>query len=254
MSSKRIVSVQNLNKTFVNQANETITALKDINFEINSQEFVSIIGPSGCGKSTLLRIVSQLETYNSGNIEYFTDGPIADNIGFVFQESVLFPWKSVYKNAIFPLKVKNMMTDAHLQYVDHLLKTTGLEKFKNSLPKELSGGMKQRVSIVRSLSYSPQLLLMDEPFGALDAITRDTLNLELARISREEKMTVVFVTHDIDEAVFLSSKVIVMSARPGEIKEIVDIDLPADRDLSIRADERFTTYAKHLRGLLNEDN
>lgn len=254
MTNKCIVSVKNLNKTFINKANETVVALNDINFEVNNQEFVSIIGPSGCGKSTLLRIVSQLESYDSGEINYYTDGPIDDNIGFVFQESVLFPWKSVYKNAIFPLKIKNMMTEAHLDYVDHLLKTTGLEKFKNALPKELSGGMKQRVSIVRSLSYSPQLLLMDEPFGALDAITRDTLNLELARISREEKMTVVFVTHDIDEAVFLSSKVIVMSARPGEIKEIVDIDLPQERDLSIRSSDQFSYYTKHLRGLLNESN
>ena len=198
-----LINVKNLEKTFITNANERITALKNINLTVSKGEFISLIGPSGCGKSTLLRIISGLETYDSGELTFTLENK---NNGFVFQDSVLFPWKTVYQNVIFPLEIKKQKNARSLAQVDDLIKMVGLEKFRNALPKELSGGMKQRASIARSLSYDPTVLMMDEPFGALDAMTRDTLNLELSRIWSESGKTILFVTHDIDEAVFLSTK------------------------------------------------
>lgn len=172
------------------------------------------------------------------------------DIGFVFQDSVLLPWKNVYDNAVFPLEIKNLKTKENLEKLEQLLSMAGLADFKKSLPRELSGGMRQRVSIVRSLSYDPKLLLMDEPFGALDALTRDSLNIELLKIWEQTKKTILFVTHSIDEAVFLSSKVIVMSPRPGRIKEILDIDLGYPRTVEIRNNPKFIEYSKYLREVL----
>ena len=195
-----LINVKNLEKTFITNANERITALKNINLTVSEGEFISLIGPSGCGKSTLLRIISGLETYDSGELTFTLENK---NNGFVFQDSVLFPWKTVYQNVIFPLEIKKQKNASSLAQVDDLIKMVGLEKFRNALPKELSGGMKQRASIARALSYDPTVLMMDEPFGALDAMTRDTLNLELSRIWSESGKTILFVTHEIDEAVFL---------------------------------------------------
>ena len=171
-------------------------------------------------------------------------------MGFVFQDSVLLPWKNVRENAGFPLVIKKDKTKESWDKLDDLLELSGLSDFKNSLPKELSGGMKQRVSIVRALSYDAPMLLMDEPFGALDAITRDHLNLELLKIWEMTKKTIIFVTHSIEEAVFLSDRVIVMSARPGQIKEIVEIDLERVRKESVRDTDKFQEYTKYLRGII----
>ncbi|GAB7305330.1 ABC transporter ATP-binding protein [Enterococcus gallinarum] len=242
-----LINVKNLEKTFITNANERITALKNINLTVSEGEFISLIGPSGCGKSTLLRIISGLETYDSGELTFTLENK---NNGFVFQDSVLFPWKTVYQNVIFPLEIKKQKNASSLAQVDDLIKMVGLEKFRNALPKELSGGMKQRASIARSLSYDPTVLMMDEPFGALDAMTRDTLNLELSRIWSESGKTILFVTHDIDEAVFLSTKVVIMSARPGTIKEVIPIDLDKQRDLKIRGSDQFIKYSNYLRGEL----
>lgn len=242
-----LINVKNLEKTFITNANERITALKNINLTVSKGEFISLIGPSGCGKSTLLRIISGLETYDSGELTFTLENK---NNGFVFQDSVLFPWKTVYQNVIFPLEIKKQKNARSLAQVDDLIKMVGLEKFRNALPKELSGGMKQRASIARSLSYDPTVLMMDEPFGALDAMTRDTLNLELSRIWSESGKTILFVTHDIDEAVFLSTKVVIMSARPGTIKEVIPIDLDKQRDLKIRGSDQFIKYSNYLRGEL----
>ncbi|MCO5478076.1 ABC transporter ATP-binding protein [Enterococcus gallinarum] len=242
-----LINVKNLEKTFITNANERITALKNINLTVSEGEFISLIGPSGCGKSTLLRIISGLETYDSGELTFTLENK---NNGFVFQDSVLFPWKTVYQNVIFPLEIKKQKNARSLAQVDDLIKMVGLEKFRNALPKELSGGMKQRASIARSLSYDPTVLMMDEPFGALDAMTRDTLNLELSRIWSESGKTILFVTHDIDEAVFLSTKVVIMSARPGTIKEVIPIDLDKQRDLKIRGSDQFIKYSNYLRGEL----
>ncbi|WP_440897638.1 ABC transporter ATP-binding protein [Amphibacillus sp. Q70] len=246
-----LIEVNHLAKFFVTRKSNKVKAIKDISIEINNHEFISIIGPSGCGKSTLLKMISGLLPYDEGEI-IFQNSKIKDQLGFVFQDSVLLPWKTVWDNVIFPLEIKKIKTEENLKRVETLLDKVGLTEFKNSLTKELSGGMKQRASIVRSLSYNPSLLLMDEPFGALDAITRDNLNLELLRIWNETKKTIIFVTHDIEEAVFLSEKVIVLSQRPSIVKEVIDIDLPAERELSLKEEPEFSSYVSRLRGLLNE--
>ena len=228
--------------------NSEKTALNDINLTINQGEFVTICGKSGCGKSTLLRIIGNLDKPTSGTIEY-RDG--ADQqMGFVFQDSVLLPWKNVRQNAEFPLVIQKKQTKENEEKLDELLELAGLSEFKTALPRELSGGMKQRVSIVRALSYDAPLLLMDEPFGALDALTRDHLNEELLKIWQKTKKTVIFVTHSIEEATFLSDRVLVMSARPGRVKEMVEIDLPRPRGEATRNDPKFTEYNKYLRGII----
>lgn len=246
-----LIKVDHLAKFFVTSKSDKVKAIQDISIEINNHEFISIIGPSGCGKSTLLKMISGLLPYDGGEIIY-QNSKIKDQLGFVFQDSVLLPWKTVWDNVVFPLEIKKIKTKENLARVEALLDKVGLSEFKNSLTKELSGGMKQRASIVRSLSYNPSLLLMDEPFGALDAITRDSLNLELLRIWNETKKTIIFVTHDIEEAVFLSEKVIVLSHRPSIVKEVIDIDLPVERELSLKEKPEFSSYVSRLRGLLNE--
>ncbi len=242
------LQTKGLNKVYHSVLKGDTVALKDINLDINKREFISIIGPSGCGKSTLLRILGCLDKPTSGEIIY-QDGK-EQEMGFVFQDSVLLPWKNVRENAGFPLVIKKDKTKESWDKLDDLLELSGLSDFKNSLPKELSGGMKQRVSIVRALSYDAPMLLMDEPFGALDAITRDHLNLELLKIWEMTKKTIIFVTHSIEEAVFLSDRVIVMSARPGQIKEIVEIDLERVRKESVRDTDKFQEYTKYLRGII----
>ena len=246
--SEYSVELKGLNKVYSNLLKEDTIALKDINLQIRPGEFISIIGPSGCGKSTLLRIIGNLDKPTSGTIEY-RDG--ADQqMGFVFQDSVLLPWKNVRQNAEFPLVIQKKQTKENEEKLDELLELAGLSEFKTALPRELSGGMKQRVSIVRALSYDAPLLLMDEPFGALDALTRDHLNEELLKIWQKTKKTVIFVTHSIEEATFLSDRVLVMSARPGRVKEMVEIDLPRPRGEATRNDPKFTEYNKYLRGII----
>ena len=222
--SEYSVELKGLNKVYSNLLKEDTIALKDINLQIRPGEFISIIGPSGCGKD--------------------------QQMGFVFQDSVLLPWKNVRQNAEFPLVIQKKQTKENEEKLDELLELAGLSEFKTALPRELSGGMKQRVSIVRALSYDAPLLLMDEPFGALDALTRDHLNEELLKIWQKTKKTVIFVTHSIEEATFLSDRVLVMSARPGRVKEMVEIDLPRPRGEATRNDPKFTEYNKYLRGII----
>lgn len=245
-----MIELKHLSKSFTTNSKEKITAIKDVSLTIHEHEFVSIIGPSGCGKSTLLRILSELQEKDEGEI-IFHDEEIKNNLGFVFQDSILFPWKNVYENVILPLEVKHIKNETTLAHVDHLLELMNLTEFKTSLPKELSGGMKQRASIARSLSYNPKLLLMDEPFGALDAFTRDTLNVELKKLWKKTKKTILFVTHDIEEAVFLSTKVVVLSNRPSTIQDVIPIDLPDERTLQIRETQEFNNYVTTLRGMLH---
>lgn len=250
MKDNNLLIIKDLQKVYKSTFGKETIALKDINLEVEQGEFISIIGPSGCGKSTLLKIISNLEKYNGGEIQFSEEVDAVEDIGFVFQDSVLLPWKTVYENVVFPLKIKKMVNEKNKEYLEQLLDIAGLKDFKDSLPRELSGGMKQRASIVRSLSYDPQVLLMDEPFGALDALTRDTLNMQLLEIWEKTKKTILFVTHSIEEAVFLSDRVIVMSPRPGRIKEILDIDIPRPRDLETRNGEKFNEYTKYLREVL----
>ena len=227
--SEYSVELKGLNKVYSNLLKEDTIALKDIHLQIRPGEFISIIGPSGCGKSTLLRIIGNLDKPTSGTIEY-RDG--AD------------------QQMGFPLVIQKKQTKENEEKLDELLELAGLSEFKTALPRELSGGMKQRVSIVRALSYDAPLLLMDEPFGALDALTRDHLNEELLKIWQKTKKTVIFVTHSIEEATFLSDRVLVMSARPGRVKEMVEIDLPRPRGEATRNDPKFTEYNKYLRGII----
>ena len=220
--SEYSVELKGLNKVYSNLLKEDTIALKEINLQIRPGEFISIIGPSGCGKSTLLRIIGNLDKPTSGTIEY-RDG--ADQqMGFVFQDSVLLPWKNVRQNAEFPLVIQKKQTKENEEKLDELLELAGLSEFKTALPRELS--------------------------GALDALTRDHLNEELLKIWQKTKKTVIFVTHSIEEATFLSDRVLVMSARPGRVKEMVEIDLPRPRGEATRNDPKFTEYNKYLRGII----
>lgn len=249
MARELSLGVVGLSKVYRNFLRRETEALRDIDVEVLEGEFVSIIGPSGCGKSTLLRLISGLERPTSGEVR-FGPGYGRKDIGFVFQNAVLLPWKTVFENIAFPLRIKKIPLEENREYLEGLVELVGLSDFRNALPHELSGGMKQRVSIARALSYSPPLLLMDEPFGALDALTRDTMNLELLRIWNDTRKTVLFVTHGIDEAVFLSDRVLVLSARPGTIRTELTIDLPRPRTPDMRTLPAFGEYCRRLREVI----
>ena len=245
------LKIDNVKKIYQTRKGE-MTALNGVNLDIKENEFICVVGPSGCGKSTLLNIIAGLDTPTSGAV--YIDGKKIEGTGtergVVFQQYALFPWLTVKKNVEFGLKLKGLSKEECDAIAMKYLKMVELEKFADSYPKELSGGMKQRVSIVRALSYDAPLLLMDEPFGALDALTRDHLNEELLKIWQKTKKTVIFVTHSIEEATFLSDRVLVMSARPGRVKEMVEIDLPRPRGEATRNDPKFTEYNKYLRGII----
>ncbi|WNY28008.1 Bicarbonate transport ATP-binding protein CmpD [Methanimicrococcus stummii] len=223
--------IENLSKKFKKGDTEFL-ALEDINLTVRSGEFVTILGPSGCGKTTLLRIIAGLETYSSGTASLdgeLITGP-GPKRGMVFQEYSLFPWKTVLGNVMFgPLMQGFSKKEAEEKAMSYL-NLVGLTEFKNSYPYELSGGMKQRVAIARALANEPEIILMDEPFGALDAQTRNNLQNELLRIWQEEQRTIIFVTHSVDEAVFLSDRIVVLSKRPGKIKKIIEIPIQRPRD------------------------
>ncbi|WP_420593621.1 ABC transporter ATP-binding protein [Deinococcus sp.] len=248
-----IVSVQGLSMVFPVPGGQTV-ALQDANLQIMPGEFVSLIGPSGCGKTTLLRLMADLIAPTGGELTVNGGTPSKARegraYGYVFQAPALMDWRNVLANVRLPLEVMNSPREARNTRAREMLKLVGLEKFERSYPWQLSGGMQQRVSIARALAFDPPILLMDEPFGALDEITRENLNLELLRLWRETGKTVVFVTHSISEAVFLSSRVVVMTARPGKIEGIVNIDLPQPRDDTSREDPRFFEYATQIRELL----
>ncbi len=226
-----LLDVKGVNKIFLADGKE-MEALHDINLSIRENEFVCFIGPSGCGKTTLLRIIAGLEEPTSGSVSLAGDqikGPGPER-GMVFQEYSLFPWRTVLDNIAFGLELKGVaVAERHARARQHL-KMVGLERFESRYPHELSGGMKQRVAIARALVNDPRALLMDEPFGALDAQTRNVMQSELLRIWEEEKKTVVFVTHSVDEAIYLADRIVIMSARPGRIKDIIEIDLPRPRN------------------------
>ncbi|HEU4342412.1 MAG TPA: ABC transporter ATP-binding protein, partial [Candidatus Binatia bacterium] len=231
---------------------KVVNALERVSFEIQAGNFVSIVGPSGCGKSTLLKIISGLLAPTSGTISVGgkrIHGPL-ENVGMIFQSPVLLKWRPVMGNVLLPVEFAKLDVASHLDRARSLLKLVGLEGFEDMYPHQLSGGMQQRVSLCRALVTDPQLLLMDEPFGALDAMTRDELDLELLRIWDERRKTVLFVTHSIQEAVFLSDYVIVMSARPGRLLEILSIDLRRPRTMEMMSSSRFGEYTLKIRGLL----
>lgn len=233
---------------------EDIEAIRTVDMEVREGEFVSILGPSGCGKSTLLMAVGGLLPVSGGGIEIDRDavtGPRRDT-GVVFQSPVLMPWRSILSNVLFPIESLGLSVAAHRPRAQALLRMTGLEAFADNYPSELSGGMQQRVAICRALIHDPNLLLMDEPFSALDAITRDAMNQELLRIWEENKKTVLFVTHSIREAVFLSDRVYVMSPRPAVMSRIVTIELARPRALAIEETPAFNAYVSELRAAIED--
>jgi NitT/TauT family transport system ATP-binding protein len=241
------VSIKGVSKQF----RAGVTALQGIDLEVEPGEFVSLIGPSGCGKSTLLRIIGDLTKPTAGTVE--VSGKSAERArrdheyGIVFQDAVLYDWRTVAKNISLPLELLRWSRARRSARVKDMLELVELTGFESHHPWQLSGGMQQRVAIARALSFSPSLLLMDEPFGALDEMTRERLNAELLRIWVETGSTVVFVTHSIPEAVFLSTRVAVMSARPGRIAGVVDVDLPQPRTSSTRQEPRFFELVTRVR-------
>jgi NitT/TauT family transport system ATP-binding protein len=248
-----VVEVQGVTKTF---PRGNVTALENIDLQLRPGEFVSLIGPSGCGKSTLLRVIGDLIEPTAGTVT--VNGKPArqarrdHDYGIVFQDSVLFDWRTVSKNIALPLELLGWDREKRKERVEKMLELVELTGFADHNPWQLSGGMQQRVSIARALAFEPALLLMDEPFGALDEMTRERLNLELLSIWRQLGSTVVFVTHSISEAVFLSTRVVVMSPRPGRIAGIVEIDLPAERTVETREDPRFFELVTEVRELLRK--
>jgi NitT/TauT family transport system ATP-binding protein len=246
-----LIAVQNVSRVFTSGA-RTVHALENVSFDIQAGDFVSLVGPSGCGKSTLLKIVSGLLPASSGSISVSdnpVDGPL-ENVGMVFQSPVLLKWRPVLGNILLPVEFAKLDLARHRERAESLLKLVGLAGFEEMYPHQLSGGMQQRVSLCRALVTDPQLLLMDEPFGALDAMTRDELDIELQRIWQDRKKTVLFVTHSIQEAVFLSDHVIVMSARPGRLLEQIAIQLPRPRIMEMMSTSQFGEYTLKIRALL----
>jgi NitT/TauT family transport system ATP-binding protein len=228
-----------------------VTALSDIDMTIRRGDFVSLIGPSGCGKTTLMRVVADLVKPTSGTILVNGGTPeqarLDRSYGYVFQAPALLPWRTIQRNIMLPLEIMGLSRAERQERVAHYLDLVGLKGFERKFPWQLSGGMQQRVSIARAMAFEPDLLLMDEPFGALDEITRDNLNVHLLRLWAKTGITVIFVTHSIPEAVFLSSRIVVMSPRPGRILEVIESDLPRDRGLDDRETPEFLQIAHRVR-------
>jgi NitT/TauT family transport system ATP-binding protein len=247
------VSCRNVSVRFVTDR-RTVTALENVSFSVERGGFLSLLGPSGCGKSTLLRVVADLIAPTHGQVSVLGMSPQEARhkrtLGFVFQDAALLPWRTALQNVELPAEVGGFRVPSNAPTPRELLKLVGLDGWEQNFPHELSGGMRQRVSIARALLGGPRLLLMDEPFGALDEITRDRLNEELRRIWQETGTTILFVTHSVYEATFLGEQVLVMSANPGRVSEIVSIDLPRNRDLSVRETEPFVRIAAKLRAVL----
>ena len=230
------------------RGSDAVEALQEVGLQVQAGEFVSIVGESGCGKTSLLRLVAGLVAPTAGVVTVDgkpVDGP-PDSVGFVFQRSVLLPWRRIIDNVLLPLQLAGTMTDTSRDEAMETLEMVGLRDFANKFPRQLSGGMQQRASIARTLVTRPSLLLMDEPFGALDAITRERLNLDLLDIWSRSKCTCLFITHDIDEAIILSDRVILMSPRPGRIRREFAIGLPRPRTQSMRYTPEFTALSREI--------
>ena len=249
------VQIKGVEKVYEGRNGKTV-ALNGVDLDIYDNEFICVVGPSGCGKSTLLNIIAGLHDPSAGEVLVAgvkVDGTGVDR-GVVFQQYALFPWLTVKKNVEFGLKLRKDLT---LQQRDEIamkyIKMVGLEKFVDSYPKELSGGMKQRVAIARAYAVNPSILLMDEPFGALDAQTRTQLQTELLRTWEEEQKTCFFITHDVEEAILLASRVVVMSARPGRIKDVIDIDIPYPRNQETKMLPRFTELKNYIWGMVYKE-
>jgi len=245
--------ISDLSRTFSSEKAETIEALSHISLSVNNEEFICILGPSGCGKTTLLRIVAGLESASSGSVS--VDGvPVtrpSPRMAMIFQEYSLYPWRTVEENVMLGLELRGMNKPDRMTAAEKFLDLVGLKGFEKRYPHELSGGMRQRVAVARALAIEPSILLMDEPFGALDAQTRNRMQHELLRIWEKTKKTILFVTHSVDEAVFLADRIVVLTQRPGRIKEIVTIPGARPRE---RTSEEFGQVRRHLLDMIREES
>jgi NitT/TauT family transport system ATP-binding protein len=247
------LSVEHVDKEFTTRG-AAIRVLDDVSFSVSRGEFFVIVGPSGCGKSTLLRIIQGLETSDGGVIALAgrpLRGPSADR-GFVFQQDSLYPWRTVLQNVILGLEIMGKRSAEATERAMSLIELVGLKGFEKHYPRELSGGMRQRVNLARALAIDPEMLLMDEPFAALDALTRETMQQELLRIAAAANKTVLFITHQIDEAVLLADRVLVMSARPGRVLETIPIGLPRPRSLAVKRSPEFQALVDRIWKLVSE--
>ena len=247
-----MIVLDHVGKTFVTRGGEEVVAMSDVSLDVRQNEFVCLVGPSGCGKSTLLRLVAGLVAPTGGTVSIAgtrVTEPREDT-GIVFQAPTLLPWASVLDNVLFPLDMMRRLDSAGRARARDLLALVGLAGFESKYPRELSGGMQQRAGICRALVHDPDILLMDEPFGALDALTREELTIELMRIWQERPKTILFVTHSIPEAVLLADRVVVMSARPGRVAEIIDIALPRPRGFDMEARHEFQAATRRIRELI----
>lgn len=252
-SGSTLLAFQDISQTYTSRDGTRVPAVDAVSCTIDRGEFISILGPSGCGKTTLMMMAAGLLAPSSGRVIYKGEElrETGSDFGIVFQSPVLFPWRTVQQNVELPGEVRGLTSAERARRAGDLLKLVGLQGFERKMPHELSGGMQQRVSIARALMLQPSMLLMDEPFGALDAMTREQMNLELQRISVQLETTIIFVTHSIAEAAFLSDRVIVMSRRPSRILDIVPIDIPRPRRIDLMASDRFGEYVNELRRLLD---
>ena len=245
---RKFIQIAEVSRVFA-ASNGTTRALDGVSLDIHTGEFVSIVGPSGCGKSTLIMLLAGLVRPSSGAIE--VDGQTIagpqTNLGIVFQNPVLLAWRSALDNVLLQIEMRGLNTRGYRDRALALLASVGLDGFEQRLPHELSGGMRQRVAVCRALIHDPPLLLMDEPFGALDALTRDQISLDIQGLCSRDSKTVIFITHSIEEAVFLSDRVVVMTPRPGRIDDIISIDLPRPRSLAVREERRFVEYTHAIR-------
>ena len=253
-SAETLIEIDGVGKTFTGQDGEQIVALEGTDLEIGRGEFVSILGPSGCGKSTLLSLVAGLLETTIGEVRIdgkVVNGPYTD-LGFAFQSDLLLDWRTVLGNVLLQCDMRGIDSKKHVARARDLLSSVGLDGFEEKRPFELSGGMRQRVALCRALLLDPPMLMMDEPFGALDALTREQMQSDLLAMWQETQKTVLFVTHSISEAVFLSDRIVVMSARPGRVREIIDVDLDRPRDVTIRDTAEFGAIVHRVRLLFQE--
>lgn len=242
-----ILSINKISKAYHNETNE-ILAIDNISFNVNDSDFIAIVGPSGCGKSTLLSIINNQEKPSNGNIDYHNK-----TIGYMLQEDALFEWLTVLDNCLLALKIKKQLNDTNKRYVLNLLKKYGLKDFINNYPSSLSGGMRQRVALIRTLALKPDILLMDEPFSALDFQTRINISNDIYKILKDENKSLILVTHDIAEAISICNKVIVLSKRPSTIKKIYNIDINGNTPIDKRNTSEFNTYYKDIWGDIEYD-
>ncbi|MCM1167457.1 MAG: ABC transporter ATP-binding protein [Lachnospiraceae bacterium] len=252
MDERTEIMLDNIGMTYKTDDNKDVTALTSVSLNIQKGEFISLLGPSGCGKTTLLRIIADLLTPTQGTITVGGETPrtarLAQRYGIVFQSAVLYDWRTVKKNIMLPLEIMHISKKEREERAEKMLELVGLSDFANHYPNQLSGGMQQRVGIARALAIRPEILLMDEPFSALDEFTREKLHIDLLKIWRKTNKTIVFVTHNIQESVFLSDRVCVLSPHPGRLSAVVDIDLPRPRTMELKNTPEFTALVAKVRG------